>query len=960
MTPERWQKVQQILAEAAAVPPESKNAFLEEACRGDRDLRAEIESLLSSVGRASPDFLESPAIDAVPELSPSGPKAAAPSISRGARLGHYEVLGLLGSGGMGEVYRARDERLKRDVAIKVLPQSVAGDPEALARFEREALAVAALSHPNILAIYDFGTQDGTAYAVTELLEGESLSAKLASGPIPAKQAIDYALQISKGLVAAHERGVVHRDLKPDNVFVGKDGFVKILDFGLAKRVEEAPPGQKTSAPTGSGHTTPGTVMGTAGYMSPEQVRGLPVDHRSDIFSFGTILYELVSGRKAFKRETASDTMAAIMRDEPPELSESGRCVPVVLDHIVKRCLEKDRDSRFQSARDITIALSEASDSTASVKSGAQTAATAPRRKGRLRIAAAVIAVLAVAGLLWSRRAKTGTIAPGVVKRVAVLPFENLGSPEDDYFTDGIADEVRGKLTSVPGLQVIARGSSTPYKKTAKTPNQIARELDAAYLLTATVRWEKSGGTSRVHVSPELVEVSGSGAPTSKWQQPFDASLTDVFQVQSEIATKVAQSLGAALGAGEEKRLSEKPTENLAAYDAFLKGSEAEQGGAAHDPPSLRKALGFYERAVALDPGFGQAWAALSMGNSLLYANSTPTPQLAERAREAAEKAVGLAPNRPEGYQSLGDYERLVVGDNGRALEQCAKGQRLNPANADLLGSITFAEMSLGRWDAAVEHRRQGERLDPRSVSQKRGLGEVFLRLRRYAEAREAFDRALALAPANLGAIRFKAMTFLGEGDLAAARAVLAAAPKTIDSTTLVAFLANYDDLVWVLDEGQRELLLRLTSGAFDDDRGTWALCLAQAYTLKGDTANVHKYAEEARKAYEEELRARPDDAQRHVILGVALAYLGRKEEAIREGQRGVELLPVAKDAVQGSYNQHQLVRVYILVGEQEKALDVLEPLLKIPYYLSPGWLKIDPNFDSLRQNPRFQKLVAGK
>src|ERR1019366_2818860 len=265
---------------------------------------------------------------------------------------------------MGEVYRARDEKLDRDVAIKVLPESVAADPDALARFEREAKAVAALSHPNILAIHDFGTHAGISYAVMELLEGETVRGKLDAGPIPQKQALDCALQIAKGLSAAHEKGVVHRDLKPENLFVTKDGHVKVLDFGLAKRVDAISPGKETSAPTASGHTEPGTVMGTVAYMSPEQVRGLPVDHRSDLFSFGAILYELLSGRRAFKRETASDTIAAILKEEPPELSDSGRNIPPALDHVVKHCLEKNADHRFQSARDIVFALSEASASTA--------------------------------------------------------------------------------------------------------------------------------------------------------------------------------------------------------------------------------------------------------------------------------------------------------------------------------------------------------------------------------------------------------------------------------------------------------------------------------------------------------------------------------------------------------------------------------------------------------------------
>src|SRR5713226_8995450 len=261
---------------------------------------------------------------------------------------------------MGEVYRARDSKLKRDVAIKVLPPSLAADPDALARFEREALAVAALSHPNILAIFDFGTHEGTAYAVMELLEGETLRGKLDTGPIPQKQAVDYALQVAKGLSAAHEKGIVHRDLKPENLFVTEDGHVKILDFGLAKRVETVSPDEETSAPTSAGHTAAGTVMGTAGYMSPEQVRGLPVDARCDIFSFGAILYELLSGKRAFSRPTAADTISAILKEEPPELSESGRNISLTLDHIVRHCLEKDRDRRFHSAHDIAFALSEAS------------------------------------------------------------------------------------------------------------------------------------------------------------------------------------------------------------------------------------------------------------------------------------------------------------------------------------------------------------------------------------------------------------------------------------------------------------------------------------------------------------------------------------------------------------------------------------------------------------------------
>ncbi|MEP6993335.1 MAG: protein kinase [Acidobacteriota bacterium] len=879
----------------------------------------------------------------------------------GTNLGPYEILAPLGAGGMGEVYRARDRRLDRNVAIKVLSPSVAGDAESLARFEREAKAVAALSHPNILAIHDFGTHEGISYAVMELLEGETLRGKLDVGPISPKQAVDYALQIAKGLSAAHERGVVHRDLKPENLFVSRDGHVKILDFGLAKRVEAVSPDEPTSGPTVSSRTEPGTVMGTMGYMSPEQVRGLPVDHRSDIFSFGAILYELLTGRRAFKKDTASDTIAAIMRDEPPELSASGRNISPALDRVVRHCLEKDRENRFQSATDIAFALAE----TSSPTSTSAVYAVAPpvgkgKGKGRgVSVAAGAIVLLAVAGFLFWRRPHPPSGGATGVKRIAVLPFENQGAPEEDYFADGIADEIRGKLTSLPGVEVIARSSSTPYKKTTKTPNQIARELEVGYLLTATVRWEKSGQTRRVHVAPELVEVRESGAPTARWQQPFDAALTDVFQVQSDIAARVAQALGVALGAGDEKRLSEKPTQNLAAYEAFLRGEQASKAMTDTETASLRKSLVFYEQAVALDPGLLKAWARVSSANTLLYANTAPTPAQAERARQAAEKAIALGPDQPEGYRELGDYYRLVLNDLPRARKQYELLQELAPGAAPSLRSFALVEEGLGQWESALDHLRQNERLDPRSASIKRVLGMTLLRMRRYPEAREAIDRALALAPANIDAIEYKAMTLLAQGDLPGAKAVLDDALKVVEPTTLVPYVTNYWDLAWVLSDAQRELLLRLTPSAFDDDRALWGVNLAYACTLKGDGARARTYAEEGRRAAEEQLRSVPNDSGRRVALGMALAFLGRKEDAIREGQRAVDLDPVAKDAYGGPYVQHQLARIYILVGEPEKALDLLEPLLKIPYLLSPGWLAIDPTFDPLRQNPRFLKLVAG-
>jgi TolB-like protein/Flp pilus assembly protein TadD len=548
---------------------------------------------------------------------------------------------------------------------------------------------------------------------------------------------------------------------------------------------------------------------------------------------------------------------------------------------------------------------------------------------------------------------------GGLKRVAVLPFENLGDSATAYFADGMTDEVRGKLSQLPGLAVIARASSNEYRHTTKAPQVIARELGADYLLTATVRWERrEDGTNRVRVSPELVRVTPGDAATTAWQQAFDAALTDVFSVQADIASKVASALDVALGTTQKQVLTEKPTANLSAYDAFLKGESASQGIGVADPASLRRAISFYEQAIALDSTFVQAWAQLARAQAYYYYVGTATPAAGEAARRAAERAGALGGGRPEGQLALGDYYGAVLGDYPRALAAYEAGLKVAPANADLLTASALAEQSLGRWEAALAHLQRAQSLDPRSVVASRRLSMSLIRLRRYPEALVTAEHGVALAPNNLQLTENLAMVHLGQGDLAGARAVLQAAPKEVSPAALVAFVANYWDLSWVLDDAQQQLLLRLPPSAFDDDRGTWGIVLAQTYWLRGDRARARAYADSSRIAVEQQLAETPDNAQQRVFLGLALAYLGRKAEAVREGERAVALLPMSKDGYTGPYLQHQLVRIHLLVGEPDKALNLLEPLLKVPYHLSPAWLRIDPTFTPLKGNPRFEKLAA--
>jgi eukaryotic-like serine/threonine-protein kinase len=887
----------------------------------------------------------------------------------------YTIERELGRGGMATVYLARDLRYDRPVALKVLHPEL-GQTLGPERFQREIRLAARLQHPHILTVLDSGQTalpDGPPrlWFTMPYVDGETLRARLRrERQLPVDDALRIAREAAQALQYAHDAGVIHRDIKPENLLLTRDGNTLVADFGIARAIE-----------AGSGEaklTETGLVVGTPAYMSPEQASGdKGLDVRTDIYSLGAVLYEMLAGETPFTGATAQALIVKRLTEPPPSARSVRPKLPEPVDQAIQRALAPIPADRFPTAAQFAQALQGSPTGTTSAATvavatpmpteahgGAGSPAPAARTARAHRFpptaAALVIGLLIGVGILfaWRHSGGEGASGAGGSNVLAVLPFENLGPSEDEYFADGVTDAVRGKLAALPSVQVIARSSSVPYKKSAKSPQQIARELGARYLLTGTVRWEKgAGGANRVQVSPELVEISSGSAPRTRWQEPFDASITDVFQVQADVATQVAQALGATLGSGERKALEEKPTRNLPAYDAYLKGEEFSNGLAVIDPVLLRRALGYYEQAVALDSTFALAWARLSQVHSGLYILGEPTPEDLKAAKEGAQRVVALAPQSPEAHLALGKYYE-ATGDRIRALEQYTEGQRLSPNNADLLGAEAFVEEGLSRWDAAEEHYRRARTLDPGSVSTTRRLARVLAWKRRYPEAMAMADRAIALAPTNLVLVLTKAEIYLQQGDLAGAQAVLRSVPSDVEPAVLAAFFANYDDLYWLLDKDQQQLLLRLTPAQFDNSRATWAIVQAQVYALHGDQARARVYADSARMDFDELLRAAPDNAQSHVLRGLVLAYLGRKDEAIREGLKGVELDPVSTDGFGGPYMQLQLVRIYILVGEPEKALDQLEPLLEVPYHLTPGWLRVDPNFDPLRNNPRFMKLVA--
>ncbi len=586
------------------------------------------------------------------------------------------------------------------------------------------------------------------------------------------------------------------------------------------------------------------------------------------------------------------------------------------------------------------------------------APTVPRRRA-FGARAAALAVVLLLGLLvwrWTRR----TEPPVESRRLAVLPFENLGDSADAYFADGVTDEIRGKLAAVPGLEVVASLSSNDYRGSTRGLSEVARELGVDYLLIGKIRWQRRPeGMSRVRVNPELIRFAPGAPPTTRWQQPIDAALTDVFAVQADIAGKVADALGVVLGDSARRELTAKPTENLAAYDEYLKGEAAAQEMKA-DQAGLRRAIGFFQRAVSLDSTFAQAWSQLSRARTSLYSNGVPDQALADAARTALERARALRPDDPLVYLAAGDfYSSVNPIENDRAMEEYERGLRLAPDDVELLSAAATAGGRLQRWDAIAPRLDRALRLDPRSPTVARRVATVDLFLRRYDAADSAVDRAMALAPTNPQMVLVKVMVAVARGDLPGARAVVRAAAGRIDATTLFTFLATYQDLYWVLDDAQQKWVLELPPSAFDDDRGVWGVVRSEIYQLRGDRRRAAAYADSARSTLEAQSRAAPDDGQRHALLGLALAFLGRKAEAIEEGRRAVEALPVERDGFLGPYVQLQLVRIYLLSGEPDRALDQLEPLLRIPFYLSPGWLRLDPAFEPVRTHPRFERLLAG-
>jgi len=727
------------------------------------------------------------------------------SLQPGARVGAYEIVTLIGAGGMGEVYRARDTRLDRTVAIKVLPAEMSSDPDRRERFDREARAISSLNHPHICILHDVGNQDGASYLVMECREGETLASRLSKGPLPIDQVLRYAIEIADALDAAHAAGIIHRDLKPANIFVTKRGQTKVLDFGLAKLAQDNRAAALTldeNAPTlNEVHlTNPGTALGTVAYMSPEQARGENLDAQSDLFSFGVVLYEMATGRPAFPGKTTAVIFNEILNKTPTPPARLNPEVPPKLDEIIDRCLEKDRELRYHTAADVRANLkrvqrdmdterartssraaveeealpteSPARAGSSSGPGGGPSSSVTPQSSSDAALAigivqrhktgvvvAAVILVLLVVGVIggriWLAR-KSG----GPIDSIAVLPFVNgSGSPDANYLSDGLTDTITNSLSQIHSLRVVPRTLAARYKNQTVDPRQAARELNVRAIVTGSVMQRGD----QISVQAEMIDAAN---VAQLWGDHFDRSVSDMMNVQSDISKAIAENLRMQLTSDDHKGMVAGTTQNAEAYQLYLKGHYE---FVKRNRDGYSRANAYFEQAIARDPSYALAYAGLASGYSqqALFGYSPPSETF-PKAIAAARKAIALDDGSADAHAWLG-FSILLYEWNWKQSElELHRALALDPndAEAHLVSGLFLG--TLRRFDEGIAEEKRAEALDP--LLPPTSLGYILTEAHSYAEALVALNRALELEPDSVLAHVYLARLYgySGKGDLAIA------------------------------------------------------------------------------------------------------------------------------------------------------------------------------------------------
>jgi serine/threonine protein kinase/Tfp pilus assembly protein PilF len=873
---------------------------------------------------------------------------------------HFEVeVGVdgfpieLGSGAMAITYRARDTVLNSVVALKVIDRKVAQMPGVRSRFLREARAAAQIRHPNVARVSHYGEQDGECFYVMELVEGETLEAKVRrEGPMPLALALEVIEPGARALAAAEKCGVVHRDIKPSNMMLESDPsgalIVKVIDYGIAKVVG-------AEAERGAEKTQPGFI-GTPAFASPEQFapsEQMKIDTRSDIYSLGVTFWYLLSGRVPFVGRTLNDIRLRQAESLPVEQLK-GFDVPARILALLKSMLAPDPKDRPQSAREL---LSEVHRCYTRFNPEARS------RRRRVVFAAAgtalVIAAISLGAWIFQRTQSSTEFE----RSIAVLPFENLSSDKDNaYFADGIQDEILTRLSKIADLKVISRTSTQHYKSAPQDLPEIARQLGVAHILEGSV--QKSGEAVRVNV--QLIKAAND---SHLWADTFDRKLTDIFSVESEVAKAIADQLRAKLTGQEEQVIAAKPTDNPEAYDAYLRGL-AYNLKTGNTPANALGAQKYLREAVRLDPKFALSWALLSNVEARGYITQSlqPTAALREEARQAAETALTLQPNLGEAIVAKGSHRYAFLKDYDAAVRYFEQAHQLLPNSSRIPESLAYVARRRGQWDRSESYFNEAERLDPRNVFLLSQHAISYIDLRRFLEALQKLDQVLNITPDDVDAIALKAGIAQAEGDLPRASAILAPLHPNADDTQAVETQVYQA----ILERRPALVIPRLKEIVGKPDpalgylNGELRFWLGWTQEVAGDHAAAQESWRQARSELEPFLKEQPGNYFLIGDLALTNMGLGDKAAALALSERAIAMNPIEKDALDGPGAIEILARVAARMGEPDRAIAALQKLLSIPYSgplasnmpLTPALLRLDPTFDPLRNDPRFQKLAA--
>ena len=868
---------------------------------------------------------------------------------RAALAADYDVVRLLGRGGMATVYLAEDRKRGGKVAIKVLNPDLAGSV-GHDRFLREIRIASTLTHPGILTVQDSGEADGILYYVMPYVEGESLRDRLTrERQLPIDEAVSIATEVAIALESAHAQGFVHRDIKPDNIMLA-GGHALLADFGIARAIDQAGTEKLTET---------GLAVGTPSYMSPEQWTGDIVDGRSDLYSLGCVTFEMLVGEPPFTGPTAQVILARHSMQDVPSLRLARPTIAPGVENAVRRAMSKVPADRFSSAQQFAVALSTPavdSDDGARLGLGTLTVATATATRSRRRslgfgALAAVVLVAAVSVFAWRRGASDGA---ALRSRVVVLPFRNVGAAGDEYFADGIGEEITSRLSGIASLGVIARTSAIQYRNSTKSVKEIGAELGVGSLIEGSVRWDRRAGDAPgVRITIRLIQVSDG---TQLWATDVTVQLKDVFAVQASVAEKVVAALDQVLIAPEKARLAIRPTENMGAYDYYLRGNA--YYNKSWERADVDSAIVMYQRAADMDPTFAEAWAQLGRTHTWKHRlGFDETPERLALARAAIAKAHDLQPDLPETLIAEGLYSYWGEWRLEEAVEKLMQARSIQPSNARAYLQIGNIRRRQGQFMEAIRQYEKAGEFDPRSHIIWFNIGQVWLTLRQFDQADAMLARALTLQPTFFDARLLRLFVPLAKnGDIATARQRFDSTVAIIPPDRWRLLPGNWlNGLMRTIYPSPAERLTLIKAGSYGLDSSLAQLVRAEALTQLGAVGPAAATLDSATLALEREYARTPKVAWISASLGVAHGLAGGKAEAVASVKRAQAIM---NDALDGPQFIMAEAYVQMLVGDRTAALNALQLALQIPGGVTALSLKVDPAFMPLRDDPRFKAILA--